>query len=156
MRHHRVRSDREGWREGGEGGGKRGRRGEGGRGGREGGRERARELVSSVYCPCSQVSVSGPLLGSWRPCLTKLGVATPSPPCLSCLLCMLAILIFPFLKFEEFDLLVYYRGWPASLPYIRENPHFRCNTHSIQNPCSQKGTYGQNMSVLKNDQTRIT
>ena len=133
MRHHRVRSDREGWREGG----------------REGGREGA---LSTVLAHRSVSVVRFLAVGV----LALRNWGLQPPPCLSCLLCMLAILIFPFFKFEKFDLLVYYRGWPASLPYIRENPRFRCDTHSIQNPCSQKGTYGQNMSVLKNDQNRIT
>ena len=29
-------------------------------------------------------------------------------------------------------------------------PHFRGNRHSIRNPSSQKGTYGQNMGSSKN------
>ena len=30
-----------------------------------------------------------------------------------------------------------------------QNPRFRGNRHSIRNPSSQKGTYSQNMGVLK-------
>ena len=43
-----------------------------------------------------------------------------------------------------------YIGWLASIaPIHSENPRFRGNRHSIQNSSSRKGTYGQNMGVLK-------
>ena len=42
-------------------------------------------------------------------------------------------------------------GWPASLPYISQNPHFRGNRQSIRNPSSRKGTYGQIWKMTKSD-----
>ena len=40
-------------------------------------------------------------------------------------------------------------GLASIAPIHLENPRFRGNRHSIRNPSSQKGTYGQNMGVLK-------
>ena len=43
------------------------------------------------------------------------------------------------------------RVWPAS--YL-ENLRFHGNMQPIQNPSLRKGTYGQNMGVLKNDKCK--
>ena len=40
-------------------------------------------------------------------------------------------------------------GLASIAPIHSENPRFRGNRHSIRNPSTQKGTYGQNMGVLK-------
>ena len=41
-------------------------------------------------------------------------------------------------------------GWPASLPYIcKIRVSVAMHGHSIRNPSSRKGSYGQNMGVLK-------
>ena len=47
-------------------------------------------------------------------------------------------------------------GLASSTPIHSENQRFRGNRHSLWNLSSRKGTYGQNMGVLKNDQNQIT
>ena len=50
-----------------------------------------------------------------------------------------------------------YTDWPCSItPIHSENQRFRGNRHSLWNLSSRKGTYGQNMGVLKKDQNQIT